>query len=176
MSYLNKLLRKSEVVWSVQGRRDLSVSVERLCTDSLGDSVLGSLSIFVDDSSTIFRRNRLWRGYGTVGRATVPISALDIDETDVGRPLVISSGDLCERSALCRCIDVCLGCLLWWNDRSRKRHNNYRGCGRYRGTGAWCVESEHLIWACGASVDDKIVGRQEAFAWWPGWVSAKGNE
>ena len=161
------------MVWSVQGRRDLSVCVERLCTDGLGDRVLGSLSIFVNNSSTIFWRRRLWRGYGTVGRATVPISALNVNETDMGRPLVISHGDLCEGSALRWGVNVCFGCLLWRNDWSCKWHND-RGCGGYRGTGAWCVESEHLIWACGASVDDEIVGRQEAFAWWPGWMWAKG--
>ena len=141
--------------------------VERFCADSLGDCMLWSFSIFIDDSSAIFWW--FWRANWTIGRATVSISALNIDETNVGRPLVISRGDLCEGPALCRCVDVCIGCFLWCHEWGRKWHN-YRGCSCYRGTGAWCVESEHLIWTCGTSIDDKIVRRHEAFAWWPGWA------
>ena len=72
--------------------------VERLGADGFGDRVLGRLSVFIDDGSIVRQKAGT---YWTIGRATVSISALDVDEPHLGRSLVISSCDVCEGSTLC---------------------------------------------------------------------------
>ena len=149
------LLRKSQVVWSVQRRWDFSVSVERFGTDGLWDSVLRRLMILVKSST---RRTR------QTGCTTVSVSALGgVDQSHVGNPLVIRRcrGNLCEWAAFGWRVDVPATSWLW-TKCSGKEVNG--GCGRDRGTGPGGVESKHLVRT--SAIDDKIERRHEPFTRW----------